>query len=100
MSKIDSIGLSRNTISTWLKRSYLKSFNEKLTTSIKSLDLKSVDDFLKDLEETFRNPNVLIESIQTIQIKQKEAKKSIQSKMNLFNQIKDGLKESSQFIFQ
>jgi hypothetical protein len=64
------------------------------------LDLKSVDDFLKDLEETFRNPNVLIESIQTIQIKQKEAKKSIQSKMNLFNQIKDGLKESSQFIFQ
>ena len=95
--KIDDIYMDMIDKTKEFESSYLKSFNEKLTASFKSLELKSVDDHLKDLEETFCNPNLLIESIQTIQIKQQTAEKSIQSKMNELNQIKVNLKESNQF---
>ena len=61
--KIDEIYIDMIKKTIEFERSYLKNFNEKLTASIKSLELKSVDDHLKDLEETFRNPNLLIESI-------------------------------------
>jgi len=44
---------------------------------------------LNQIEETFRNPNLLIETIQAIQQKQEESLSEIQFKLNEMNQAKD-----------
>ncbi len=59
------------------KASYLKNFNAKLEVSLKSLDTKSIEDELKQMKETFRNLNLLIEPIQDMQLKQKNVIKTI-----------------------
>ena len=58
------------------KASYLKNFNAKLEVSLKSLDTKSIEDELKQMKETFRNLNLLIEPIQDMQLKQKKCNKN------------------------
>ena len=79
--------------------SYLKSLNEKWDDSLKPFEIKSIEEELKVMEEKFRDPNLLIESIREMQRKQQEAIETIQLKLNEMNSIKkDYLKESNEFI--
>jgi hypothetical protein len=58
---------------------------------------KRLKDELNEMEETFRNPNLLIESIRDMQQKQEESLKDIQLKLNEMNQVKDNLKATNGF---
>jgi hypothetical protein len=60
-------------------------------------DCKSLDDELNELEVTFRNPNLLIETIQAMQSKHDESLKEIQFKLTEMNQVKVHLKASNKF---
>jgi hypothetical protein len=60
-------------------------------------DSKSLEDALTHIEETYRDPNLLIQTIQDMQQKQKESLKDIQFKLNQMTKIKEDLKASNQF---
>jgi hypothetical protein len=77
---------------------YLKSLNEKLLDTSSFGETKSQDDFLKELEETFRNPNNLFQSLEEMQRKQEASLNAIQLKLNEMKQVKIDLKTSYQFI--
>ena len=76
---------------------YLKNLNEELNASLKQLNIKSLNESLTHVEETFRDPNLLIESIQGIYLKQKKAVASIQSILDEMFQVKNNLKASNEF---
>ena len=78
--------------------SFLKSLNEKLEAFCKSIEVKSIEDELKDIEDKFRNPYLLIEPIKVMHLKQQETIEKIQSTLNEMNQIKIDLKTSNKFI--
>jgi len=61
-------------------------------------DSKSLENELNQIEETFRNPNLLFETIEEMQQKQAESLKDIQIKLNEMNQVKDDLKATLFFI--
>jgi len=46
---------------------YLKSLADKLEASLKSFETKSLEQSLKETEDTFRNPHLLMESIREMQ---------------------------------
>ena len=73
---------------------YLKELKKSLSSFDDSLSLEKKSD---ELEETFRDPNVLIESIQAIQRKQEESMKDIQLKLNQMAKIKSDLKATNKF---
>ena len=75
--------------------SHLKNFNDKL--SVKTFEIKSIDSELKQLEEKFREPNLLIEPIKQLQIIQEEDIQTIQSKLVEIIKVKDDLKASNEF---
>ena len=52
---------------------YLKSLDDGISTSLKLLEIKSIDEELNETEETFRDANLLIESIRELNLKQKKA---------------------------
>ncbi len=52
---------------------------------------------MNQIEEIFRNPNILIESIKEMQQKQQESLKEIQSKLNQMTKIKDNLEATNEF---
>jgi hypothetical protein len=52
---------------------------------------------LNQIEETFRNPNLLIETIKAIQQKQGDSLKEIQFILNQMHQVKDDLKATNEF---
>ena len=54
--KIDYIYIEMIEKTKESETSYLKSFNEKLSCSLKSFETKSVEEDLKEVEETFRDP--------------------------------------------
>ncbi len=58
---------------------------------------KSLDKELEEIEELFRNPNLLIQSIKEMQQRQEESLKEIQSKLNEINQVKVDLKATNEF---
>ncbi len=60
-------------------------------------ETKSLLTELNLIEDTFRNPNLLIETIKEMQRKQDESLRDIQSKFNEINQVKDNLKASNGF---
>ena len=70
--KIDDIYMEMIEQTKEFEVSYLKSLNEELSSSFKLFEIKSAEHDLKDLEETFRNPNLLIESIRELNLKQNE----------------------------
>ena len=76
---------------------YLKSLDEKLSSSLKSFEIKSLDQELNETEETFRDLNLLIETIREMNLKQNEAINSIQSKLNEMVELKEHLKASNEF---
>ncbi len=73
---------------------YLRDLKE----SFSSFDeTQSVVDQLNELEETFRNPNILIEAIKEMQEKQEESLGDIKSKLKEIKQEQHNLKATNQF---
>jgi hypothetical protein len=69
-------------------------FQENFSSFEKS---KPLVDELNEIEELFRSPNLLIESIKGMQSKQEESLKDIQLKLNEMNQIKEFCEETNGF---
>jgi hypothetical protein len=73
---------------------YLNELKEKISSVNVS---QSLETELKEIQETFRNPSLLIETIRDMQFKQEESLKDIQLKLNQINQVKDNLKATHFF---
>jgi hypothetical protein len=73
---------------------YLKSLNEKLSSFDET---KSIENEFNQIEETFRDPNLLIETIREMQHKQDESLRDIQIKLYDMSKIKDVLKATNKF---
>ena len=69
---------------------FLKSLNEKF----KSIETKSVE---QDLEETFRNPNLVFETLNEMLQRHEKTLEDIKLKVNEINQEKINLKASNVF---
>jgi hypothetical protein len=89
--KIDQIYLEMIDKTKKFEAAYLKSIEDKLNASLKSFETKSIELSLKETEESFRNPNLLIESIREMQRKQEEAIAVLKLKMDEQSQVKDNL---------
>jgi hypothetical protein len=75
-----------------------ESLSKNLKANFSSFDhCQSLDDELNEIEDTFRNLNLLIETIQESQRKQEESLKDIQIKLNQMSKIKDDLKATNGF---
>jgi hypothetical protein len=61
-------------------------------------DSKSLQIKLSELEDTFRHPNLLVETIKEMQQKQEESISDIQLKLTEMNKVKDYLSETNYFI--
>ncbi len=73
---------------------YLKSLKEKLLLS--SFDhSKSLDKDLEEIEEYFRNPNLLIQSIKEMQQRQEESLKEYQLKLKCSIVLHEHLKKKT-----
>jgi hypothetical protein len=93
--RIDDIALAMIDETKKYETTYLKNIKEKLS----SFDhCKSLQTKLNEVEETFRNPNLLIESIREMQHKQEESLKDIQFKLNQMTIVKDNLKATNGFM--
>jgi hypothetical protein len=79
--KIDDIYMEMIDKTKKFEAAYLKNLEDQLEASLKSFETKSLAHSLKETEETFRNPNLLIESIQGIQRQQKEAIAGLKMKL-------------------
>ena len=93
--KIDDVALEMIEQTKKCEAEYLKSLKENLLSSFG--DSKSLDKDLEEIEEYFRNPNLLIQSIKEMQQRQEESLKEIQSKLNEINQVKVDLKATNEF---
>ena len=92
--KIDDIALAMIDETKKYQEKYLRDLKE----SFSSFDeTPSVEDKLTEIEETFRNPNLLFESIQEMQQKQEEALKDIQIKLNEMTKVKEFCEETNVF---
>ena len=94
--KIDDIYMEMIEETKKVEATYLK-YNEGLENYFKSFETRSIENDLLDLEVTFRNPNLLIESIQKIQQKQENEIRKMQFNTDEINQFKENLKESIKF---
>jgi hypothetical protein len=61
------------------------------------MECNSLEDKLNQIEEVFRNPNLLIETIREMLRIQEESLNSIQFKLNEMNEVKDKLKGKYEF---
>ena len=61
---------------------YLKSLEDQLNASLKSFEAQSLEKSLKETEDTFRDPNLLIDLIREMQRQQKEAISELKLKLN------------------
>jgi len=76
---------------------FLKSLKKDLEPSLNQLEMKSVDEVLKEMEETLRNPRDLIESIREMQLKHEKSIEIIQLKLNNIKRVQETLKASNEF---
>jgi hypothetical protein len=60
-------------------------------------ETQSLEDNLNQIEETFRQPNLLIQSIKEMQRKQEESLNEIQLKLDQMNQVKENLEATNKF---
>ena len=75
-----------------------ESLSKNLKENFSSFDeTKSLENEFNQIEDTFRDPSILIETIKGIQQKHEESLKEIQFKLNQMNQVKDNLKATNQF---
>jgi hypothetical protein len=96
-AEIDDIALAMIDETKKYEVKYLNSLREKLLEPSSFEETKSLETELNLVEDTFRDPNLLIETIQKMQQKQDEFLKDIQLKLNEMNQVKDHLKETNYF---
>jgi hypothetical protein len=92
--RIDDIALKMIDQIKKCEESLSKNLKEKFSSFD---DCESLEDKLNELEETFRNPNLLIQTIKEMQRKQVDSLKEIQFKLNEMNQVKDGLEATNDF---
>ena len=93
--KIDEISLEMIDQVKEFEASYLKSFNSNIDCS-----LKIYDDEMNKLIETFRDPNIQIESIKQMEREQDVSLVKIKSKLNEMTRIKENLKTKNDFKSQ
>jgi hypothetical protein len=94
-AKIDDVALEMIEQTKKCEAEYLKEVKENLLSSFDGS--KSLDKELEEIEEFFRNPNLLIQSIKDLQQRQEESLKEIQLKLNEINQVKVDLKATNEF---
>jgi hypothetical protein len=87
--KIDDIYMEMIQKTKKFEALYLKSLEDKLEASLKSYETKSLEQNLIETEETFRDPNLLIESIREMQRQQDEAIVELKLKLEEQSQVKD-----------
>ncbi len=69
---------------------FLKNLKKKFQANFSSFEKsKPLEGELNEIEELFRSPNILIESIKEMQLKQEESLNEFQLKLNEMNQIKE-----------
>jgi hypothetical protein len=77
-----------------------KQFEAKYLTSLNAISVetnKTLEKEIKETEEAFRNPTLLIESIREMQRNQENAVEMIKIKLDELRQANDHLKESNEF---
>jgi hypothetical protein len=94
---IDNIYMEMIEKTKKFETTYLKSLADKLEASLKSFETKSLEQSLKETEETFRNQNLLIESIREMQRQQDKIIEELKSKLNEQSQVKDHLIQMNEF---
>jgi hypothetical protein len=95
--KIDDIALDMIEKTKKYEADYFKSLNAKLDASLKSLEIKSLENELNEMEETFRDPNILLGEIREMHQKREKSISEIKEMLNEISQVKDNLKETNQF---
>jgi hypothetical protein len=95
--KIDDIYMKMIDKTKKFEATYLKSLEDQLEASLKSFETKSLEQSLKEIEDTFRNPNLLIESIREMQREQEEAIAELKLKLIEQSQVKDNLIKTNDF---
>jgi hypothetical protein len=92
--RIDDIALAMIDQTKKSENEFLQDLKEKFS----SFDhLQSLQDKLNGVEETFRNPHLLIETIKQMQRNQEESLNGIQLKLNQMNQAEDHLVATNGF---
>jgi len=92
--RIDDIALAMIDRTKKNEEIYLKNLKERFSSFDHG---KSLEHELNEIEETFRDPNLLIQTIQDMQCKQEESLKYIELKLNEMNQVKDNLIATNKF---
>jgi hypothetical protein len=83
--KIDDIYMEMIDKTKKFETTYLKSLEDKLNALLKSFETKSLEQSLKKTEETFRNPNLLIESIREMQHLQENSRDNVSKNLPSWN---------------
>jgi hypothetical protein len=90
--RIDDIALGMIDETNKCQEKYLRDLKESFSLFDET---QSLEDQLMYIEDTFRNPNLLIQSIKEMQQKQDESLKAIQIKLNQMAKINDDLMETN-----
>jgi hypothetical protein len=81
-----------------IETTYMKSLKDKFEASLKLNETISLVQSLTETEETFRNPNLLIESIRDMQRRQEKLIAELKVKLNEQSQVKVNLIQMNKFI--
>jgi hypothetical protein len=93
--QIDALALKMINQTEKCQEIYLNDLKDKFYSSFD--DSKSLANELNHIEETFRNPNLLIETIKDMQRKQNESLNGIQFILSEMNQVKSNLMATNFF---
>jgi hypothetical protein len=92
--RIDEIALAMIDQTKKSEEEYLKNVKEGFSSFD---DCKSLEHDLNQIEETFRHPNVLIQTIKELHCKKEDSLKEIQLKLNQMTIVKDHLEATNYF---
>jgi hypothetical protein len=95
--KIDDIYMEMIDKTKNFEATYLKSLEDKLETSLKSFETKFLEQSLKETEESFRDPNLFLDSIRDTLRQQEEAIDELKLKLDEQGQVKDELIRMNDF---
>jgi hypothetical protein len=96
--RIDDIALAMIDKIKKSEAMFLKNLKKKFQANFSSfVKSKPLVDELNEIEELFRSPNLLIQSIKGMQSKQEESLNEFQLKLNEMNQIKEFCEETNGF---
>jgi hypothetical protein len=91
---IDDIALAMIDKTNKCQEKYLRDLKERFSLFDET---QSLEDKFNQIEDTFRNPNLLIQQIKDMQQKQEESLNEIQFKLNQMNQVEDNLIATNYF---